>query len=178
MRVLLAVLLLLSLFEVRAEEQSISVPGEGWRIRFDAPKLTPTTGSVPSVFFGGAGRFQLSFFVEPPRCSGPDTYENIYACSLKHILANPYVVRDSVRANTTRNGVQVISLYRIQSSSGVGTNLAVNLLFARKGKWADVHASFASPTAEDAKALFAIMDSLTIEDEPEGSSALPPSSKP
>ena len=29
-----------------AEEQTISIPGEGWKIRLDAPKLTPSKGDA------------------------------------------------------------------------------------------------------------------------------------
>jgi hypothetical protein len=175
MRVFTFVILLLSSFLAYSEDQSISVPGEGWRIRFDAPKLTPIPGPVPSVFYGKADRFQLSLFVEKPRCDGPDTNENIYACHLKKVLANPYVVSDSVRGYTTTNGVQTMAFYRIQTAAGVGTNFSMNLLFARKGKWANVHASFASPTPDDAKALYTIMDSIKIEDDVESGA---PSSSP
>lgn len=91
-----------------AEEQIITVPGEGWKIRFDAPKLTPTAGDVPSIFFGKADRFQLSFFVEPPRCLGGDSDENIYACWAEKLQQNPYVDWDTERANKTSNGVQVM----------------------------------------------------------------------
>ena len=149
-----------------AEEQVIPAPGEGWRIRFDAPKLSPTSGATPSVFFGRADRFQLSFFVQPPRCNWPDTDENIYACFLKLLLGNPYVVSNTVRGNTRPNGVLVMYLMRAERDERVGSAFNMNLLFARNGKWADVHASFTSPTQEDVKALFAIMDSIKVEDIP------------
>lgn len=153
-----------------AVEQTITVPGEGWHIRFDAPQLAPAAGMVPSVFYGAADRFQLSIFVEPPRCGGPDTSENIYDCFLQKMLKNPYIMRDSIRANTTQNGVLVMAFSKIESEGRVGTNFSMHLLFARKGKWADVHASFASPTKEDVKALLAIMESIKIEDDSVASS--------
>ena len=149
-----------------AEEQVIQVPGEGWHIRFEAPRLVAVSGQKQSVFYGSADRFQLSFFVEPPHCSGPDTDENIYACFLPKLLNNPYIVKDTVRANTKQNGVQVMALSRVEMGGGVGTNFSMHLLFARNGKWADVHASFASPTKADAKTLSVIMDSIKVEDDP------------
>lgn len=153
------------------EEQTIRVPGEGWRIRFDAPKLSPGPAPAPGerrrVFYGSAGLFQLTFFVEPPRCVGPDTDENIYACFLPNLLKNPYIVSDSIRANTVPNGVQVMAFSRVQTERGTGTNFSMHLLFAQHGKWADVHASFASPTKDDVRALAAIMSSIKIEDDPE-----------
>jgi hypothetical protein len=175
MRLIALVTLLLSWSPAHSEEQTIPVPGEGWRIRFESPQLTPIAGPVPSVFYGRADRFQLSFFVEKPQCDGPDTDENIYACHLKKVLSNPYVVRDSVRGNTTPNGVQTMALYRVQTAEGVGTNFSMNLLFARMGKWANVHASIASPKPEDVRALSAFMKSIKIEDEDVPSAASPSS---
>ena len=162
----LSLLLLLFASAVSAEEQTISVPGAGWRIRFNAPHLSPLTSAVPTIYYGKSGRFQLSFFVEPPRCSGPDTGQNMYECYAKRLAANPYVVRDSIRGNTKANGVHLMSFAKIETPNGVGTNFAINLLFAGDGKWADVHGSFASPTKEDVKELIAIMDSISVEDEP------------
>lgn len=149
-----------------ADEQVIPVPGEGWGIRFEAPRLVAVSGSKQSVFYGSADRFQLSFFVEPPRCGGPDTDENIYACFLPKLLNSPHIMKDSVRANTKQNGVQVMAFSREEIGGRVGTNFSMHLLFARHGKWADVHASFASPTKDDVKTLSAIMDSIRVEDDP------------
>ena len=165
--VALAVVLMVQI--ANAEEQVIRVPGEGWRIRFDAPKLTPQPAnprSVPPIFFGRADRFQLSFFVEAPRCGGPETDENIYNCRLKTLLNSPYVMRNTVRGNTVPNGVLVTYLTQVERDGLRGTAFNANLLFARKGKWADVHTSFASPIPEDVKALYAIMDSIKVENDP------------
>jgi len=173
----LAMVFLLTCSTAWGEEQTIRVPGEGWRIRFEAPKLLPGPAPAPGerqrVFYGSAGLFQLTFFVEPPRCGGPDTDENIYACFLPNLLKNPYIVSDSVRANTVPNGVQVMALSRVQTERGTGTNFSMHLLFARRGKWADVHASFASPTKDDVRALAAIVSSIKIEDDPEPAAVAP-----
>jgi hypothetical protein len=44
-----------------AEDQIISIPGEDWKIHFDAPRLTPDKGIPTSVFYGRA------VFVSDPR---------------------------------------------------------------------------------------------------------------
>lgn len=150
----------------QAEEQTISVPREGWRIRFNAPKLTPTENEVPGVFTGIAGRFQLSFFVEKPRCPGPDTDENIYNCFAALLKKNPTVLWDTESGNKAKNGVHVAYMAELKTDKGVGCAFNLNLLFAHGGKWADVHLSFASPTKEDVPVIFDIADSIVVEDEP------------
>ena len=149
----------------RAEDQVIPAPGEGWKVRISAPKLDPVPSVVPSAFSGQAGRLQISFFVEPPRCAGGDSNENIYKCFATSLQRNPLVVWDTERANTRPNGVQVMYISQANTEKGAGKSFNINLLFARRGKWADIHASIASPTQEDVKELFKIMDSIAVEDE-------------
>jgi hypothetical protein len=168
-RPLVAAVVLLQAAVAAAVEQSIPVPGEGWRLTFDAPLLAqrPFPPSFRGgVFSGIADRFQVTFFVDQPWCSGPDTHENLYACFVTNTATNPYVLPDSVRGNTTRYGVQTMTFMRVPTRSGAATNMGMHLLFARNGKWADFHASFASPNQADAKALFAIMESIRVEDDP------------
>lgn len=148
-----------------AEEQVISVPGEGWRIRFDAPKLTPVDSPLKSVYFGHADRLVLSFFVEPPKCPGGDSDENIYACYTATLQKNPAVDWDTERGNTVPNGVQVMYMSSIEAGGQKAKAFNINLLFARKGKWADLHVSIAGPTRDDVKALFALIQSVKAEDE-------------
>lgn len=142
------------------------MPGEGWRIRFEAPKLAPVKGLVPSLFFGRADRLQISFFAEPPRCAGGDSDENIYACFTETLKKNPDVIWDSERGNTVPNGILVMYLSQREVDGKVGRSYNMNLLFAHNGKWADLHASFAAPKPEDVTTLKAIIDSVKIEDDP------------
>jgi hypothetical protein len=167
-RSLLAAFLVVHLGCAKAEEQTIVVPGEGWRITFDAPKLTqrPFPPNIRGgIFSGNAGLFQLTFFVDRPWCDGPDSHDNLYACFQKGMAGNRYVVPGSIRGNTTRYGVQTMSFARVPTASGVATNMGMHLLFAKNGKWADFHASFAMPTPADVEALAAIMESIRVEDE-------------
>jgi hypothetical protein len=153
-------------YTYRTEEQIISVPSEGWRIRFDAPKLVPIADHQASIFYGQAERFQLSFFVEKPRCSGGDSDENIYECFIKTLKQNPIADWDSERANTLPNGILVMYMAKLEREGQVGRSFNMHLLFAHRGKWADVHCSFAAPTKDDVNNLFAIIKSIKIEDEP------------
>jgi hypothetical protein len=148
-----------------AVEQVIPVPGEGWHLRFEAPALEPLKSNVPSVFYGHAGRLQVSMFAEAPRCPGPDTNENIYNCFAAALKRSPYVVWETERGNTVPNGVQVMYLSRMEVEGKVGSSFNLNLLFARRGKWVDFHVSMAAPAREDVDALLDLMKSVKIEDD-------------
>lgn len=149
-----------------ADEQAISVPGEGWRIRFNAPRLTPADGLEPGIYTGIAERMRLSFAVEKPRCTGPDSDENMYNCFASSLEKNPGVAWDTERGNVARNGVHVTYFSVRDPVNDTGRVLNVNLLFARNGKWADVHVSMNAPKKEDVNALFDVVDSIVVEDEP------------
>jgi hypothetical protein len=149
----------------RSEDRIIPAPGEGWRVRISAPKLDTVPSVLPSAYSGRAGRLEISFFVEPPRCAGGDSDENIYKCFATSLQRNPLVVWDTERANTRPNGIQVMYISQASSEKDAAKAFNINLLFARRGKWADIHVSIASPTQEDVKELFKIMDSITVEDE-------------
>jgi len=167
MRSILILLGLAISSSVLAEEQTISVPGEGWRIRFEAPKLTPGKGAVPSVFYGRADRLQVSFFVEPPKCPGGDSDETMYECFTASLRKNPVVDWDTERGNTRPGGgVMVMYMTRLEIAGARGRAFNINLLFPRNGKWADLHTSIASPTEEDIRSLLELVNSVAIEDEP------------
>lgn len=161
-----AVASMLVFSSVLADDYVVSTPGEGWGIRFKAPKLSTVESPVPSVFAGRAERLQIAFFVEPPRCPGGDSDANIYRCFATSLQKNPLVLWDTERANTRPNGIQVMYMSKMETEKGVGKSFNINLLFFRGGKWADLHASIASPTQDDIKELFAIVDSIVIVDEP------------
>jgi|GEM_PF-2406538 hypothetical protein len=165
---LFAVLTSASIFSTaHADEQAISVPGEGWRIRFNAPRMTPFDNSQePGVFSGMADRMRLSFAVEQPHCTGPDSDENIYNCFAGSLEKNPNVVWDSEQGNVAKNGVHVTYFSERDRENGTGRVLNVNLLFARNGKWANVHLSMNAPRKEDVNTLFDVVDSVVVEDEP------------
>jgi hypothetical protein len=55
---------------------------------------------------------------------------------------------------------------KMEVDGRAGRSLNMHLLFARHGKWADLHGSIASPTSEDVERLMALINSVKIEDEP------------
>ena len=149
----------------RAEEQVIPVPGEGWRIRLNAPRLVPAASPGTGVYAGRADRLQLTVFVEPPRCPGGNGDENIYNCFAQALKKSPLVMWETERGNTTPKGVQVMYLARLDTGAAAAKSFNIHLLFSRRGKWADVHGSIAAPGKDDIAALSALMDSITIEDD-------------
>jgi len=153
---------------VHAEELVIAVPGETWGIRLDAPKLSPGDGPKNSIFYGRADRFQLSFFVELPRCSGGDSDEEIYECFAMTLQKNPIVEWETERANTLPSGVLVMYMAKMEDDGKIGRSFNMHVLFARHGKWADVHGSIASPSKDDIEKLFAIMNSVTVKEHVSG----------
>lgn len=169
--VLIAILLLAGVLQsssmANAEEHVVSVPGEGWKIRFDAPKMEPTEGLEKSIFNGHAKteNIVISLFVEPPQCGGDDSNENIYNCFASRLKKSPVVIWDTERGNTVPNGVMVEYLGQLPQKKVVTTSFHVHLLFARKGKWADFHASVWSLTEPDIRQLLDIIASVKIEDE-------------
>jgi hypothetical protein len=125
--------------------------------------LTPGKGVSTSVFHGRADRLQISVFVEPPKCSGGDSDENVYECFAAVLKKDPIADWDTERANTRPNGgVTVMYMTRVETGGAKGRAFNVNLLLVYKGKWVDMHTSIASPTKEDVEALFAIVNSAEI----------------
>jgi hypothetical protein len=160
---ILSVVGLLTATSALAEDQTISIPGENWTIRFDAPELTPGKGIAQSVFYGRADRLQISVFVEPPRCAGGDSDENVYECFAAVLRKNPVADWDTERANTRPNGgVTVMYMTRGEVGGAKGNALNINLLLVHNGKWVDIHTSIASPSQDDVKMLFAIVSSAEI----------------
>src|SRR4029079_8417811 len=87
-----------------AEEQTISIPRDGWETRLDAPQLTPSKDGANSVFNGRSDRLQISVFVESPRCPGGDSDENVYECFAEALRKDLIAVWDSQHAHQYTNG--------------------------------------------------------------------------
>ena len=148
---------------VQAEEQLIQVPGEGWAVRLNAPRLDSSTGPGRGVFFGKADRLQVSIFVDAPRCQGSNSDEKMYECFAASLKKNPVVKWESERANTRPNGgVLVMYMTHAEVNGTTGNAFNINVLLAKNGKWVDMHASIASPTREDIASLLTVAASMTI----------------
>ena len=144
----------------------IAVAGETWSVLFDGPKIQVGTGTVPSAYFASADRLQVSLFVEPPKCAGGDSDENVYSCFSEALKKNPVVNWDTERGNKAANGIHVMYMTQIEANGKAGRAFNVNVLFVHGGKWVDFHASVASPGEADVARLFALADSVRVVDTP------------
>ena len=149
-----------------ADPLTIPVPGAGWGIQLNAPKLSPFPDGQAGIYSGHADRLQLSFFAEPPHCMGGDSNENLYNCFATQLQKSPIVLWDSERANTAANGVHVMYMSQMAVAGQKFSAFNIDVLFAHKGKWADLHASIISPQEADVSKLMALADSVVVADMP------------
>ena len=135
----------------------LPVPGQGWEIRFDGPEFRKVAESNEADHYKLAGndgaRFNVSFFAEPPSCAGGDSNEALLACYQQALQRNAMVVPASERANTLPKGVMVMYVIQGEVEGQKVTLLNVNVLFAHRGRWGDLHASFESPIRGDIDTL-------------------------
>jgi len=155
--------LLVFLQPALADPVVIEVPGEKWRLKFDGPAFAQI--EVPKttrghVYTGNAGRFNLSLHVEAPYCEGGDSARNLFKCFAGRLQSNPYLVIDTMKVRSAADGVQVT--YVVEAPLGGKKVAAFNLnyLFARDGKWADLHISAVDFSREDLEAVTAMLSSL------------------
>ena len=149
----------------RFEMARLVIPGEGWRISFEAPPL-PDKGEMRKngadyMWGTSSGRFTISVFVEVPRGSGM-THKDCYEYYFPRSMRNPAIVKESVV--TTRNE----KYFRVQRDTVNERNELllrhVNYFFACRGRWMDVHISVAQPTAADEDIFRAFDRSLSYGD--------------
>ena len=154
----------------RAGTTRLEVPGQGWGIRFDGPafrKLKEKDEPARYSMFGNGERFNVSFYVEPPLCPGGDSTEQIRDCFKKSLERSPIALQDTVRASVLpRGGVMVTHMAEGEAGGRKLQAFNVNVLFAHKGKWGDLHGSYVSPQPEEMKALVALAQSLEVIDDP------------
>jgi hypothetical protein len=152
-----------------AEETRLPVPGQGFGVRFEGPafaRIEESSGPAQYKYLGNAGRFFVSFIVEPPKCPGGNTQEKIYDCFNTALKHNPYVVYETERGNTLPDG-KVLVAYMTQADGGGHALRAFNLnvLFAHGEKWGDVHLSVVQPKPEDVDALLKMAQSVDVVDD-------------
>jgi hypothetical protein len=153
-----------------AEETRLPVPGQGFSVRFDGPafgKIEESNTPAQYKYLGNAGRFFVSFIVEPPKCPGGSTQQKIYDCFNAALKHNPYVAYETERGNTLPKG-GVLVAYMTQAEGGSGHPLRafnVNVLFAHGEKWGDLHLSVVQPKPEDVEALVALAQSVDVVDD-------------
>ena len=136
-------------------------------MRFAAPAWDKTeeTNHPSQYMLGGTGgRFNLSYYVEPPSCAGGTSNDALYACYQDALRRNPMVVASTVRANALAKGVAVMYMVQAESGGRKVTQFNVNVLFAHAGKQGDLHVSYVAPQPEDIATLIKLAESLDIID--------------
>ena len=150
-----------------AADTHLGIPGQSWEIRFDAPAYNKIDEqNLPNQYrlSGNDGRFTLSYYFEPPRCDGGMSKEAIYNCFNASLQHNPLVVYSTERANRLEKGVAVMYMTQADVDGRKVSSFNVNVLFARDGKWGDLHVSYVSPQAADIQTLFKVAQSFDIVD--------------
>lgn len=141
--------------QLQAEQVNIAIPGQNWKLSFDAPPLSDKKESRRGgeyVFKANSGRFNISFFVEVPKGDGR-THRDCYAYYWPLASRNPNIDKDSIKMSESNKYVRV--QYDIVHSFGdkkiIHRN--VNYYFCHKNKWVDVHISVIMPVPEDNQIL-------------------------
>jgi hypothetical protein len=164
LRTCISLLLLISSGAAQAEPTKIDIPGQGWSITFESPVLTKVKESnVPEqyMYFGNANRFNLSLYVETPRCEGGHSHEAFLKCFWQKASTNPLIKKDTVRTSCNDRYCKIV--YDVEANIR-GTQIRqrnVNLLFAYREKWTDVHASIVNPNEEDLNTIENVATSLS-----------------
>lgn len=161
-RIAIAVLCLLPTAAL-AEPTTMVIPGQQWQISFDAPALTKQEEAdhpEQYKYFGNAGRFNLSMFVESPGCNGGTTHEAFYECLWPQASRNPMIVKESVTKACKKDYCKVTYNVEAPWKGRLIKQHNINFLIAYNGKWTDLHVSVIEPTDADLKLLDAFEQSL------------------
>lgn len=151
----------------KAASLSLAVPGEGWALKFESPELTKikeVSNGDGYAYSGNAGRMNLSLFVEKPTCPGGDAIQNIYKCFGEKIQHVPYIVNGSIAAYEAPDGLQVTYLMQVPSGEKTYRMFNLHFLFARNGKWGDLHISVVQPSKSDLEIVTSLVKSLSFGD--------------
>jgi hypothetical protein len=167
MNKIVAAICLLSCAIGHAEPTVIRMPELGWEVRFDAPatgKVNEERSTQAYHYAGNADRFNLSLFIEDPRCPGGVALEDHVRCFAGRIDGVPNLVKESIRVNRIARGAQVSYLLYAPVDGKLVKALHTHLLFADKGKWGDLHASVIRPTTEEMGMLLGLGDRFDFSD--------------
>jgi hypothetical protein len=163
----LVVALLFLVSAALADPIVLEAPGEKWRLKFEGPSVTvadPSVTGYDRVYTGDRGRFNVSLHVWEPDCKGGDSQENIYKCFGARLQKNPYIIGETVRAAQAPGGVQIMYLMEVPLDGRKYRNFNLNYVFARDGKWGDLHVSVLSPSSEDLEMIMKVIDSVEFVD--------------
>ena len=159
-KTLLAVLVAITFPAIAfAENVEVNIPGEGWRISFDAPALSQKQEARRGgdyAFKATSDRFNISLFVEQPQGKG-DTHRDCYRFYWPQVSRNPMIAKDTAVTSDAAKYVRVQYDIVAELKGQPIRQRNVNYYIAYRGKWIDVHISIIEPTQEDAK-IFAAFD--------------------
>jgi hypothetical protein len=165
MKVHVASLLLAASFTCSAAEQSFPVPGENWRVTFDAPPgLVTQEVPRPNQFYvvGTNDRFTVSLTIYSPNCEGGQTVQDNLRCLRAKVIATPGVLQQSVSVEETRDGLVLSYVMFIPNGTVAFKAVHTHVLFSRNGKWGDLHASSVRPRTEEIAYLLSLGDKFKL----------------
>jgi hypothetical protein len=145
----------------------LPIPNQGWQISFATPpliKLRENDTPTQYMYHANSARFNLSFFVETPRCANATTNEDAYKCyqamrdPSKESLKRQEETRQS-HASYYRSSYKYSETVQGRSFE----QLHINYYFVFQGKWMDLHISMVNPTKEDLDFLSEFEKSLRYE---------------
>lgn len=148
---------------------AIPIPGQGWKVTFDAPPIKNGRGGSHGddyEFRGSNGRLNVSLFVEAPKKAGggnKECYEFYWPKSALH----PLIKHDSVKVSHTDKFYRVEYLIQIPENGIASMQTNVNYYFAFEGKWVDLHISALGASQAEAAIIKRIDESLAYEQDPE-----------
>ena len=161
MRFLLAACCLPFSFHALAEEIVVPIEKQDWKITMNTPPLAKKMArevGANFVFQANSGRFNLSFFVEPPAKEGgnKECYEHYWPLAKR----NPIIDQATVKASNTESYYRVGYDVTSPTKGATVTQRNVNYYFAFAGKWIDVHVSIIDPQKGDEEILAAFEKGL------------------
>lgn len=156
------VLLLISL-NASAEPTRMVIPNQNWAISFDSPPLNKQKEGAREgqyMYFGNAGRFNLSLYVEDPSCDGGSKHEDYYQCFWPKASQNPYIADESVTHSCQEKFCKVEYDTIVNFGGQTIHQRHINFLIAYRNKWTDLHISIIEPTEDDLQRLVTFEKSL------------------
>lgn len=162
----LSIIILSDYHDVSAGSTTVVVPGEKWKIMFEAPSFVRTQSGPTKEGYAYRGSskdgFNVSIFVEEKKGKG----NGHKACAdyyWRLAKRNPTIDQSTV---ATKKGKEFFKVsYRIRGEQrGIKFDVPnINLFFEYKGKWIDVHISKFPFKDSDQKVLDEFVKSLKYE---------------
>jgi hypothetical protein len=148
----------LMLSAVRAEVQTIYIPGQVYVVRVDCPPLglkREDQHGEDFTFKGVNGNFSLSLFVEKP--SGGLAHRDCFEFYWKAGQQNPMIKKDSIKIQHTGDYSRVEYIIEVPGDRKPIRQKHVNYYIAYQRKWMDLHIKYVGYEPKDEK-LFKAFD--------------------